>query len=98
MNMIKNFDGEIFVGQWIYQSLYNKGLGVIYSIDENVNKGDIVKDVGYAVIAFNGGNVNVVFLNGSLSTHSESLLRKGVQYGLVDKALASQDTIAFLLE
>ncbi|AZS26280.1 LPD29 domain-containing protein [Vibrio anguillarum] len=97
MNMIKNFSDEIKVGQWIYQSLYSKGLGVIYSIDGNVNKGEIVEQKQNVLVSFSGGYLNVVFLDGSVANHAECLLRGGVQYGFVDKAPATQDEIDALL-
>ncbi|MEI8659383.1 LPD29 domain-containing protein [Vibrio sp. Hal054] len=94
---ITNFEGQIIVGQWVTCSLYGLGLGVIYAIDDNVNRGMVTCTKGAVTTMRDGGNVFVAFLTGRKSTLSEVLLRKGIQFALVDKGLASQDTIDSLV-
>lgn len=85
----KNFKGIISRGSWVEMSLYNRGLGVVVSMEnssyESVSQ---LNSVG-------GGHVNVVFLSGHMMKHiPETLLRQGTQYGIIEgKALASEETI-----
>lgn len=94
---ISDFKGQIIVGQWVTCSLYGLGLGVIYALDDSVNRGKVTHTTGAVTTMREGGNVFVAFLTGRKATLSEVLLRKGIQFALVDKGLASKATIDSLV-
>lgn len=97
ISTIQDFQGEITVGQWVSCKLYDLGLGVVYAIDEDVNKGTIISSHGEVTTQREGGNVFVAFLNGRKCNFSEVLLRRGIQYALVEKPLANSETIESLV-
>ncbi|MBY7854383.1 hypothetical protein KW429_11805 [Vibrio fluvialis] len=97
ISTLQNYQGDITVGQWVSCTLYDMGLGVVYAISDDVNKGKITHVVGQVTTEREGGNVFVAFLSGRKCSFSEMLLRKGVQFALIDKPLATLDTIQSLI-
>ncbi|CCO44223.1 hypothetical protein VIBNISOn1_1050049 [Vibrio nigripulchritudo SOn1] len=94
--MISNFKGTLFVGQPVYMSLYNTGAGYICNLSEGCNQGDC--ESIYGIVGTGGGEVKIVFRNGKISECPESLLRSGVQYGVVEGEPASANELISLLE
>ncbi|ELP5729209.1 hypothetical protein QTV44_002475 [Vibrio vulnificus] len=101
--IIKQFNGQLKRGMFLYQSLYNTGLGVIVNVSESCNQGDC-NYLFNGVFASGGGEVHVVFFNGSESERmSEALIRSGNQYGIAREQheaglLANETQINQLLE
>ncbi len=82
--MARNFTGMVSRGLAVYCNLYNKGLGYIVSVDEQCNKNDCHSIGGVA--ASGGGNVMIVYVDGSMSDYPECLLRSGVQIAIYEGA------------
>lgn len=80
--IITNFQDTLEVGMTVYSKLYGKGMGFIYSLDKDCNQGDCTSTVIYGS---GGGNVEIVYLEGSRSTYPECLLRSGSQIGVSDR-------------
>ncbi|EIY4766804.1 methyltransferase [Vibrio cholerae] len=98
MNRIKNFQGEITRGTRVYTSLYNHGFGVVVALDEACNMGNC-RAVGGGIATTGGGYLEIVYENGHRSHYPESLLRGGLQCGVVaDQLPASEKEIAQLVE
>ncbi|EGQ9239963.1 LPD29 domain-containing protein [Vibrio vulnificus] len=82
--MTRNFTGFLSRGMAVYCKLYNKGLGYIVSVDDQCNKNDC-QSIG-GVAASGGGNVMIVYVDGSMSDYPECLLRTGVQIAIYEGA------------
>lgn len=96
--IVKKFNEELKRGMRVYQNLYNIGLGYIVSVDQDCNKNDTSFLAG--VIASGGGDVHIVYENGTESKYPEALLRSGVQCGVCEDqgdGLASDEFLEKML-
>lgn len=94
--MVKNFAGELKVGMPVYMSLYDKGEGVIVALRDCNTNGKSTTDGNGTTVTTHGGSVEIIFKNsGEKSDNtSEYLLRKGIQYGVIEGApMATKDEI-----
>ncbi|ELP5729213.1 hypothetical protein QTV44_002479 [Vibrio vulnificus] len=102
MLVLSNYQGTLERGMYIYQSLYNVGLGVIVSVDDRCNQVNTT-DMG-GVCVSGGGSVHVVYFSGHESHNdSEAMIRSGGQFGVSrhheeQQLRASDSEIAMLLE